>query len=282
MSELTENNPNLYQGITAEIIKHSAHPKSRKPLVTMLLRYPRSIHTHILTHRVFSRNAASFRARGLPKTLKDANYRPELWASTKKGMVGGAELDKETASQAALIWEKARQAAITAALELEEMGVHHSIFNDLLFPFSYIEVLITACDWDNFFKLRNHKEAKPEIQFLAARMQKSLEASTPDMLKLDEWHMPFVTDAEMALTPVEKTALSVARCAHISYNTPNNMAFTVETATKLHDKLAINGHWSPFEHQAVAVSHALPIDRRNFSDNWLQYRAIKQSTAKGN
>lgn len=62
--------------------------------------------------------------------------------------------------------------------------------------------------------------------------------------------------------------LSVARCARVSYLTHDGRRDLAEDF-KLHDRLAENGHWSPFEH----VARALDEPRRvgNFV-GWHQYR----------
>jgi thymidylate synthase ThyX len=43
--------------IKAQIIEHSVSPRG-KELITIELEYPRFIHGELMTHRVFSRNAA--------------------------------------------------------------------------------------------------------------------------------------------------------------------------------------------------------------------------------
>ena len=47
--------------ITAKIIAHSVSPQG-KEIITFELEYPRIIHSELMTHRLFSRNAASSRA----------------------------------------------------------------------------------------------------------------------------------------------------------------------------------------------------------------------------
>jgi DNA-binding FadR family transcriptional regulator len=62
--------------------------------------------------------------------------------------------------------------------------------------------------------------------------------------------------------------ISVARCARVSYLTHDGRRDSAEDI-RLHDQLAQNGHWSPFEH----VAQSLETNERsgNFF-GWRQYR----------
>ena len=56
-------------------------------LTTMLLRYPRCIHAEFMTHRVFSRNAASSRAIPVKKLIQDVSddpFVPLFWGRTSR------------------------------------------------------------------------------------------------------------------------------------------------------------------------------------------------------
>jgi thymidylate synthase ThyX len=46
-------------GISAKIIADSVSSDTNQRIITMELEYPRFIHSEFMTHRVFSRNAAS-------------------------------------------------------------------------------------------------------------------------------------------------------------------------------------------------------------------------------
>lgn len=67
--------------ITAETVLCSTNSKSGDTLSTLLLRYPRFIHAELMTHRVFSRNAASSRAIPIKKLIADVEDNPArpLW-----------------------------------------------------------------------------------------------------------------------------------------------------------------------------------------------------------
>ena len=63
--------------ITATPILRSRHAdQPDKILSTLLLRYPRCIHAELMTHRLFSRNAASSRAIPVSKLIQDVMENP--------------------------------------------------------------------------------------------------------------------------------------------------------------------------------------------------------------
>lgn len=57
----------------------------------------------------------------------------------------------------------------------------------------FITVLVTATEWDNFFNLRCHPAAQPELRKIAEMMRDARNASTP---RPGKWHLPFSTDDE--------------------------------------------------------------------------------------
>jgi hypothetical protein len=89
---------------------------------------------------------------------------------------------------------EARDAAIYHAEEFNAAGYHKQIVNRMLEPFSHIKVVCTATEYDNFFYLRCHPDAQPEIQKLAELMYDAREASTPVKLNPGSWHVPYFED----------------------------------------------------------------------------------------
>ena len=71
---------------------------------------------------------------------------------------------------AKFMWGHAAQTAAYWAEMFLKHGVHKQIVNRLLEPFTYIDVVVTATDYANWFVLRNHPDAQPEIQELARLM----------------------------------------------------------------------------------------------------------------
>lgn len=88
-------------------------------LTTIIVRFPRSILSEVNTHRVFSRNSASSRARSMRATIADVMEHPHipLFTRNKKGMSG--EFVSATERQGATVaWLRARDLAVEATLHL--------------------------------------------------------------------------------------------------------------------------------------------------------------------
>lgn len=251
---------------SVEIIKDSVS-KAGCRLTTMKLVYPRYIHAEFMTHRVFSRNASSSRAIPIDKMIEKIKVNPAIpltWGSNKAGMQAGKEVGVEALANAYSEWLFALDFAIERAEELHKIGLHKQHVNRILEPFMLIEVLVTATEWDNFFELRCHEDAQPEIQHLANIMRKALNESKPVERLV---HLPFVDDD---IGEDKSFKLSTARCARVSY-TLRDGSTDEEKDIALHDRLVVAEplHASPAEHQAVAMRD----DRfnRNFR-GWSMYR----------
>ncbi len=213
--------------ITAQIIADSISPEGIR-LTTMQLRYPRFIHAEFLTHRVFSRNASSSRAIPVAKMIEDLRRDPAMpvyWGSNKPGMQAGEELTGDDLGLVVAEWYDALDCCIHAAEEMVRLGLHKQIANRILEPWAHINGIVTATDWDNFYELRRHADAQPEIKALADAMWDAQQASNPYPLKPGEWHLPYVTKEDLKsltfeypdkedLVPIAKM-VSVARCARV-------------------------------------------------------------------
>lgn len=154
--------------------------------------------------------------------------------------------------------------AVKSAEELNQLGLHKQIVNRVLEPFQWIKVIVTATEWDNFFKLRLHPDAQPEIQELARCMQEAMNNSIPEVLQPGEWHLPYVeNDSVLTMSCYGKKEhllqdmikCSVARCARVSYLNHNNSSPNVAKDVELADQLLEAGHMSPFEHQGTPMSY---------------------------
>lgn len=256
--------------INAKIIAHSiSEAPYNIPIVTVQLRMPRFILAEFNTHRAFSRNASSSRAIPVERLIEDIlreTAMPIHWGKNIAGMQAneecnefvlctgykwndgpGGNVSREEA------WLDARDCAITAARNFNDAGYHKQIVNRLLEPFSFVNVLCTATDWDNFFKLRDHKDAQPEIMILAQAIKKAIVESTPNELREGEHHIPYILEEEYSLDIKELIKCSIARCARVSYLTFDQKKPTIENDLKLYEKLAsaIPPHLSPMEHIAT-------------------------------
>ena len=272
--------------ITAEIIKDSISTADVR-ITTFILKYPRFIHSEFMTHRMFSRNASSSRAIPFEKQLKlieeDLAY-PLDFRKNKKGMQAGEVLSQEELPIAQEVWYGAAKSAIRFAKKLHKMEVHKQYVNRILEPFSHISVICTATSYDNFFALRHHSAAQPEMQELAAQMWKEYRSNAPEIIPMTAWHLPFVNTEDMLKAwdidrfkckPEELPKLikqSVACCARVSYLNHDKTIPTQEQNEVLYNRLLGEQpiHASPAEHQAKAVGNG-EYCSGNFR-GWIQFR----------
>ena len=257
-------------GIYAKVVADSVSDTSPR-LTTFEVKYPRFIHSELMTHRVFSRNAASSRAIPVGKMADQLTATPIFWGSNQSGMQAGKELSNEALKKAKDIWERARLNARMAADELHALGLHKQHTNRLTEPFCMIKVLITATEFNNFFWLRDHEAAQPEIKELARVMYEARELSGPFYLEAGEWHLPYVERHWEAtgepeyyifagegiiqkLTLEEALKVSAARCAAVSFR---NVDYTLEKSLEVYERLlgADRKHASAFEHQATPADN---------------------------
>ena len=233
-------------------------------LTTMELSYHRFIHSEFMTHRMFSRNAASSRAIPVEKMLKQVEENPAMpihWGLNCPGMQA-----KEEISYIPLAvddWKACAKGALMSAEWLMEHNLHKQIVNRVLEPFQFIKVIVTATEWDNFFKLRCHADAQPEMQELARCMKEAMDNSIPTELKVGQWHLPYVTedygdDEWYPVSTRQVIKCSVARCARVSYLNHDNSSPDIEKDIALYDRLLEAGHMSPFEH--IATPMKVPND----------------------
>ena len=258
---------NRETSITAKVICDSISEQGVR-LTTFEIEYPRIVMSEFNTMRAISKNSSSSRAIPVSKMLEhtnNINLKPIYFGSKKSGMQAGDELDGNDLINAKLFWEAALFDAITWATELDELGVAKEVCNRLVEPFQLVKVVCTATDWDNFFNLRLHPDADPNICMLAYKMYQAMQESKPIELKAGEWHLPFVNvgwngkgemcyaDDDFNFVELEQAIkLSAASCASVSYRTEG---MTLEKADKIFDMLikAEVVHSSPLEHCATPV-----------------------------
>jgi thymidylate synthase ThyX len=255
----------------ADVLLDSLSPAGHR-LTTFVLRFPRFVLPEFNTHRMFSRNASSSRA--IPTTkliqqLRDDPVEPVEWGRNQAGMQARDVLSAAEAAAAAAVWHEARESALRHAEQLRAIGVHKQIVNRVLEPWMWASVIVSATTYENFFTLRCHPDAQPEIKRLADLMRDAYRASTPTPKAAGEWHLPFIRDVDDLALPLEvQKKVSVARAARVSYL---NHAGTrdIDADLVLHQRLLDAGHWSPFEHVAMATDDDAAFN--NFV-GWQAYR----------
>jgi thymidylate synthase ThyX len=186
--------------ISARIIADSIGPQGNR-ITTMVLTYPRIIHAEFMTHRMFSRNAASSRAIPASKMIKNIEedpFIPVAWQKAHKGMQGieyfTEEYDINIAKEH---WLRAREYAITEARALTSLPATKQIANRLLEPFQWYTCIVTATEWENFFKLRcpqyevfdNPTGDNVNAKIIQHRSRKDMIKECPDLYDLTdlEW-----------------------------------------------------------------------------------------------
>lgn len=288
---------------SVRIVADSVDPSDVR-LTTFLVTYQRFIHSELMTHRDFSRNSASSRAipaKKLQQMVETDPAMPIFWGLERKGMQADEELPEDVRSYVKARWLQARDQMLAVARELSDLGtvcpewaglgLHKQLVNRLIEPWMKITVLITATRFDNFFHLRCHRAAMPEIQRLAVLMREARRASVPVKMRNGDWHLPFIRpdDEEELCRPNGGPSgeehrdhplvrVSVGRCARLSYLTHDGVrapAEDIALAARLEhaDQPDEPGHWSPFEHQAV-VSLTYPPRPSNLDGFWVQNRKL--------
>jgi thymidylate synthase ThyX len=263
---------------------YSSFTNSR--LTTLAIRLPWALTPELLRHRAFSFCSASTRA--IPPERFHANlqhrYEPKYWNKNVGGMQPNEslELSPEEITQVSVAYMQAFDETCWAVSEGNNVKVAKQDVNYLLTPYLWCELIVTATNWKNFFKLRLHPSARREIRIMAEMMIYAISNHTPKVCDLtlesfqdssfmNQYHLPFVTKAEIANYRLEKDEmdiplvykLSAARCARVSYKSHTGELSTVKDfslANTLRDADPI--HASPFEHCGVAVRQRKMI--RNF------------------
>jgi hypothetical protein len=290
--------------IKATIIADSIGPKNVR-LTTFEFEYPRFIHSEVMTHRMLSKNAASSRAIPLAtmhEHIKNDPGRPIYWGKNQAGMQAKEELTGADLVHVREFWEMAQNDALNWSADMAKFGLHKQIANRVTEPFQTMKTIISGTEWANFFWLRDHPDAQPEFQRLAASAKAAMNISVPTKLQVGEWHVPYVNTVrgedgtlkylnsidnhEMSVTIAR--IISASCCAQVSYRKLDD---TMEKAQALFDRLVTTSpvHASPVEHQATPIPYLKPFEtwpegvthqRRdktfwsgNFQD-WIQFRQV--------
>jgi thymidylate synthase ThyX len=294
----------------AKVLADSVSPAGHR-LTTLEATFPRFVLAEFNTHRVFSRNSASSRAIPIAKQLRrvlEDPYVPIEFGSNQPGMQAGPALGGAKREAAEAEWLRARDDAVRRVLGLvtdpdtasgdmlatleriEEatrakerpdgwLNVHKQVANRLLEPFMWHTVIVTATEWENFWNLRCHADAQPEIRLVAERMRDAVLASQPEELDEGEWHLPLVRpeDREQVDSIEDLVKVSAGRCARVSYLTHAGVR-DLDADVQLHDRLLESGHMSPLEHPARPLS-AGELSEGEWSGNFRGWRSYRKEIA---
>lgn len=284
--------------MTADVTVITHSTANGETIATVEARYWRAIHAEVMTHRDFSRNASSSRAIPVARMIADIRCDPAgpiHWGANQKGMQADHELTGWRKLAVKGLWSAGMWIMTSLAWLADKAGAHKQIVNRMIEPWAHINVVITSTKWNNFFGLRCHPDAQPEIKDLADKIRAALAASTPVELQPGDWHLPYVDEEDRHRLLADNRGdvnamlqdalkVSVARCARVSYKTFDGKRSTVTADLALFDKLAGSQplHASPAEHQATpdavitidppgTTAFARPDLHGNFH-GWRQFR----------
>lgn len=184
-----------------------------------------------------------------------------------------------------------------------DVKIHKSLANRLTEPWMWITVVLSATEWNNFFRLRCHPAAEQHFFKIACMIRDEIRVSTPKRLNFGEVHAPYVSNEEKAVlsakylagdfnTDLSKwsrdghvtspefliQAISTARCARVSYLTHDGRRDFNKDIELYNTLLKPPGdpdadimHASPFGHVAQ------PAERHHRSGpfiGWKQFRKL--------
>lgn len=294
MLQHTTNETTVQVGqCVATLISYLYNSETDTTAYTFELVYPRIIHSEFMTHRMFSRNAMSSRAtpvKTMLNSLDEEHYVPKEFLKNQSGMVGGEPLSEEDQKFAKGYWESAYYRTREIVASLNNLGVHKQYINRLLEPFAFIKVIVTATEWDNFFKLRLAPDAQPEIQDLAKAIKESM--GLKDKLELisikNLVSAPYIKTEDLldiyTMFPsagyievgVCIACISMARCARVSYYKHDGTAPSIVEDLKLAKRLLASGHLTPSEHIVY------PLLKVEYERNLKGFTSLRTLIEEGN
>jgi len=289
--------------VEAKVIADSISPDGVR-LTTIEGTMHRFVLAEMNKHRMLSQSAQSSRAVPVPKMIEMVRTDPMMpvyWGKNQKGMSANEELGGSSKWDSITQWEEAANDAAGRAECLHNIGAHKQIVNRLLEPFLPQKIVITGTEWENFFRLRCHPDAQPEIRLFAEKIKEAMDNSTPKELDYNEWHLPYmtleyesagpgsllvyVTDSGEKISYPDIEAAkrySAARCATASYRTEK---LTVERAMNIFEQLVMSEprHSVPLEHVATPMRYAtsplcthLTKDSIPWSGNFKQWGQMRK------
>lgn len=259
--------------LSAKLLLYSESEITHKKIATFVITIPKFLQAQINSHRALSRNSGSSRAipaKIIRKRVMEHPFIPVEFGHNQPGMRGGKEVSGIRLVLAKRIWLWARFIPCFFHYVGEKLNIHKEVLNRLIEPWMFTQVVLTGTEWNNFIKLRSENAAQPEIQIIAKEIAAHLKNEKAQILKADQWHLPFVSSEELATYELEIThKISAARCARVSYKLYDGSTSNIKSDVALCDRLIKMGHWSPFEHIAMATE---TLDRSGNFIGWKQYR----------
>lgn len=291
--------------ISAKVLADSIGPKGIR-LTTLECHYHRYILPELNTHRDFTRNGASSRAIPTEKLIEMCLrelVEPLEWGLDQSGMQAFTHADEFLEAEGREIWNAAREDAVKHATALNKKGFAKQIVNRVLEPYLSTRTVLSSTNWRNFETLRDHKDAQPEIRELANCIIRARDESTPRLLRLGDWHLPYIMPEDESrfaawdhdgslFAEIDEhidghglwfehrrdllaCMVSAARCARASYRTVEGKPTDFNDDLKLFKRLVVTQpvHASPTEHQATPIHSERNSMTANFR-GFVQFRRL--------
>lgn len=262
---------------TARVVAYSISEETQERIITYELEYPRIIHSELLTHRLFSRNAASSRAipvKTVVESVREKAAMPVRFGANQSGMqdkgeainspvavaYGGMGQDVSMPPEEA--WQYFANVASGWAENYASAGYHKQVASRLIEPFVYMKTVVTFTgNGNNWFGLRDHVDADPTIAELAQAMKEAEELAPMVYLNTGDWHLPYYGECgaffkgeDHGLEQAKR--ISASCCAQVSFRKLDNSS---EKADKVFERLVESKpvHASPTEHQATPLKNGV-------------------------
>lgn len=286
--------------ISAKILAHSISPSGQE-IITYEIVMAKVLIAEFNTHRMLSKNFSSSRAIPTKNIIEGDYFEPLFYGKNQPGMVALQE-SIDHVEQAATIWKAAVDYTRETSTKLSELGLHKQWANRCNDWHTMAKGVVTGTEWDNFFALRLHADAQPEMYELARLMDYTRLSSNPFELSPGEWHLPYInrvrspksgelfytigdfppSSPEFSILSLEDAQkISMSCCAQVSYRRNDD---SIEKAEKIYAMLNIGsatnpGHYSPLEHLATPMQvtdHKNYVNISTHPDSW--ERGITHST----
>lgn len=278
---------------------------------TIVARFPRCILSEVNTHRVFSRNSASSRARSIKVVIADVMEDPyvPVFTENQRGM-GGPIVSAATQAAARKEWLTTRDFSVARVLSMllgrrievadlrndgwrtltdeyyqrvyldrEEvegsLNLHKQNVNRLLEPYMWHEAVITSTEWSNFIQLRDHDEADPAIHAMAKLVSNLLDASMPTESVL---HAPFAGDLSRKFNRDFSNGVDSLTLFKLAFEAANYSSGA--SAQVSYRPVADGGTGADpakLAERLLAMAHLSPFEHSAISADWLHSLGIKES-----
>lgn len=291
--------------VDVKLLQHSYSPDGIS-MYSFEVEIPRIILAEWNTHGMLNTNAQSSRAVPTKKLIEEVRrnpYMPSHWGKNQKGMQAYEECHSSVNSMPReAFWDICIHNACNNAQAFEEAGYHKQIANRVIEPYSHTKLVISGTEWNNFFNLRIHKDAEPNIREMAIKIYELIYKSDGISLQNGEWHLPYIEYYEdfygnisygfngSPISLTEAIRISLACVAQVSYRSLNT---NPEAIDRIYNSLfPSNGapiHGSPAQHLATPFKEAqckgdwqegeTHRDRDGYSwsaqlRGWCQYRKL--------